>query len=276
MALPLILARTFKQAHEFARDRLGLSHGHYRVVTAPGTIKAVRNTTLYLIPGWEKRPDRFSMIGAMKYTRNEIVDTADWDKEPAEAPAPVHFVGDGGMLHALADASEAIGVDTPEDVTCDTCIKILNTDGLPTQIGTINGTPVIEHESTESAQAATVAAGTDFFDNLAGGGVPDEPIQFTATCVDCGLTPHAEDCLEAVLEPEGWEPPESLTAEQVLRLAAGESGAEVAPMSEQTPTVASEQAEALAAEKPKAKRRSRCKDCTQLHYKGEPCPDVEG
>lgn len=36
----------------------------------------------------------------------------------------------------------------------------------------------------------------------------------------------------AGLEPAGWEPPESLTAAQVLRLAAGESGADVAPMSE--------------------------------------------
>lgn len=45
--------------------------------------------------------------------------------------------------------------------------------------------------------------------------------------------------LEAVLEPVGWSPPQSLTAEQVLRLAAGETGADVAPMetrlSEATP-----------------------------------------
>lgn len=44
-----------------------------------------------------------------------------------------------------------------------------------------------------------------------------------------------ESEVDAMLEPEGWEPPPFLTAEQVLRLAAGESGAQVAPMSARTP-----------------------------------------
>lgn len=43
------------------------------------------------------------------------------------------------------------------------------------------------------------------------------------------VSPQEIEELEAQLEPEGWEPPESLDAEQVLRLAAGESGADVAP-----------------------------------------------
>lgn len=64
--------------------------------------------------------------------------------------------------------------------------------------------------------------------------------------------------LEATLEPEGWEPPETLDADQVLRLAAGETGAEVAPTPEP---------------KPANRRRSRCKDCGTLHFKGDPCPD---
>lgn len=69
--------------------------------------------------------------------------------------------------------------------------------------------------------------------------------------------PQWQKDLDAVLEPEGWEPPETLNAEQILRLAAGESGAEVAPMEGR--------------EEPKPTRRSRCKDCGALHFKGEPC-----
>lgn len=87
MPAPLILARTFKDAHTYAMDELGLKIGHYRVVNAPGTLKAVRNTTLHLVPGWDKRPDRFGMKAAMRYGRNEIVDVAALRaEEPAEQP----------------------------------------------------------------------------------------------------------------------------------------------------------------------------------------------
>lgn len=264
MAAPLILARTFRDAHAYAQGKLGLSIGHYRVVNSPGTLKAVRGTEIHLVEGWDKRPDRFSMKSAMRYCHNRIVDTT------AEAPRVIHFVSDGGMLHAVADVSDAVGVDTPEDVTCPTCTEILEREGLPKIEITVvpDDTPTPQHHldmiervaphlaepTVEEAEAATLEATAQVTQD-------DEPTE--------------EDWkaeLESMLEPEGWEPPASLTAEQVLRLAAGESGAEVAPMSERTPTVVAPEAEALAAEKPKARRRSRCKDCGNLHYKDEPCP----
>lgn len=76
MAAPLILARTFKDAHRYAQDVLGLRIGYYRVVNDSGTIKAVRGTEIHLVPGWDKRPDRFKMKGAMRYCRNRIIDVA--------------------------------------------------------------------------------------------------------------------------------------------------------------------------------------------------------
>lgn len=82
MAAPLILARTFKDAHAFARDVLGLSFGYYRVVNSPGTIKAVRNVDLYLVPGWDKRPDRFTMKSAIKWSRQNVIDVAAQAQEP--------------------------------------------------------------------------------------------------------------------------------------------------------------------------------------------------
>lgn len=132
MAAPLILGRTFKQAHAFARDVLGLSFGHYRVVNSPGTIKAVRNTKLYLLEDWDKRPDRFSMKTAMRYCRNEIIDTT------VEAP----IVDDRGEL-------------TERQLEVAYRYNRL--------IGTISSTPVVVHESQEAAKAASLAEATDFF-----------------------------------------------------------------------------------------------------------------
>ena len=81
---PLILARTFQEAHDFARGELGLGRGQYQVVTSPATINGRRNLDLYLAPGYENRFDRFAMRGALRYTRLNVI---DWAKQ-AEAPAP--------------------------------------------------------------------------------------------------------------------------------------------------------------------------------------------
>lgn len=187
MAAPLILARTFKDAHSYAQDVLGLSIGYYRVVNSPGTIKAVRGRELHLVPGWDKRPDRFSMRSAIRFCRNTVIDVA------AEPAAPADPRGDlterqlevAHRYNALLDTS--------------------NGDNMVAE-----GSPVT----------------TDFFDE-------PEVAEETATCVDCGLDEHAEDCPQAP-----------------------------APTPEPAP------------EKPKkARRRSRCKECGNLHYKEDPCPE---
>lgn len=162
MTAPYILARTFGEAHAFAQDELGVGRGYYRVVTSPSSIKGPRNADLYLVPGWEKRFDRFAMAGALKWTRLNKIDVAEWRAEQAE--------------------------------------------------------PTVEPDGLEPK-------GT----------------------TDSLLSPEEIAELEAILEPEGWEPPETLNAEQILRLAAGESGADVAP-----------------AEEPVKRRRRRCTDCGVL------------
>lgn len=80
-AAPYILARTLKEAHAFAQER-GFTRGRYRIVNSPGTLKSVRNADLFLVPGWEKRYDRFAMKGAIRYTRMNIIDVATLE-EPA-------------------------------------------------------------------------------------------------------------------------------------------------------------------------------------------------
>lgn len=76
---PYILARTFSEAHSFARDYLGLKHGEYRVVNTPSTLKSVRGADLILAPGWEGRFDRFAMKGALRWTRMDVIDAKDLD-----------------------------------------------------------------------------------------------------------------------------------------------------------------------------------------------------
>lgn len=83
------------------------------------------------------------------------------------------------------------------------------------------------------------------------------------------LAPEEIAELEQHLEPEGWEPPEVLNAEQILRLAAGESGADVAP----TPEPVEDD---IAQERPANKRRRKCADCSTLHFKDEPCARLDG
>lgn len=113
-AQPYILARTFQDAHMFARETLGLLHGQYRVCTSASTIKSIRNCDLILAPGWERRYDGFTMRSAIRWTRMNV---RDWEKEQAEAP--VEPTPDGlepaGYTPALdADEATAFFADAAE------------------------------------------------------------------------------------------------------------------------------------------------------------------
>ena len=87
---PYVLARTFQEAHGFARTELGLSHGQYRVITSAGTLKSIRGADLHLVPGWRRRFDGFTMKSALRWTRMNVI-----DHESDEAEAPVEPVPDG-------------------------------------------------------------------------------------------------------------------------------------------------------------------------------------
>lgn len=88
---PYILAHSLADAHAFAREELGLQKGHYRIVTSPSSISSVRNADLYLVPGWERRFDRFAMKSALRWTRLNKIDVAEMRAKAAEEqpPAPI-------------------------------------------------------------------------------------------------------------------------------------------------------------------------------------------
>lgn len=134
MAAPLILARTFADAHRFAREELGLSNGYYRVVNSAGTIKACRNVDIFLVEGWDKRPDRFTMKSALKWCRLNIRDVEAERKSAAEfdaamPPTPpdtsVHWVNDLAFVHAITDVEGIQSSTDKADVDCDICLAAI-------------------------------------------------------------------------------------------------------------------------------------------------------
>lgn len=82
---PKIVARNFHEAHAFARDVLKLSRGSYRVVTSPASLVGVSGE-VHLVPGWDKRADRWAMKQKLKYTRLTVIEHPI-DAEPAEEQA---------------------------------------------------------------------------------------------------------------------------------------------------------------------------------------------
>lgn len=122
---------------------------------------------------------------------------------------------------------------------------------------------------------AGLAAAIEALEMISASEQPDSPVDEEA------VTTTLED-LEAagVIEAEGWEPPPALSAEQILRLAAGESGADVAPTvssdDEQTGTTEPSEDPAPDEEPQQNRRRSRCKTCGNLHFRNEACPTEDG
>lgn len=100
---PFILAGSLKEAHSFAREELGLGRGGYRVITTSGTLKSIRGADLYLVPGWERRFDRFAIQGALRWTRMNVLDVADLRKEGKREETPDDLEPPGVQLSILAE-----------------------------------------------------------------------------------------------------------------------------------------------------------------------------
>jgi hypothetical protein len=104
VAAPLILARNLKDAHAFAREELGLTRGHYRVVTGPSSISSVRGADLYLVPGHDQRFDRFAMRGALRYTRLNKIVVEEW-RQGASVPDDLSPAGEQFMILTEEEAT---------------------------------------------------------------------------------------------------------------------------------------------------------------------------
>lgn len=143
MAAPYVLARTLKEAHDFGREELGLRVGHYRVVSSAGTIKSVRGADLYLVPGWERRFDVFSMRSAIRWTRMNVKDVAAGEPEPEPQPeAPNNLVlattwEDNQTLFEVPEGTpEVASVPAPEPETkrrrrrCKECGELVQPDDV--------------------------------------------------------------------------------------------------------------------------------------------------
>lgn len=103
MASPYILAKTMRDAHNFARE-IGLAKGHYYLVNSPSSISGRRGSDLYLVPGWERRHDRFAMRSALKYTRLNVIYVGE---EREDAPTPEVTITNQEAHDFLTDEPES-------------------------------------------------------------------------------------------------------------------------------------------------------------------------
>ena len=240
MAAPLILARTFKDAHAFAQNELGLSIGYYRVVNSAGTIKACRNVDIFLVEGWDKRPDRFTMKSALKWCRLNIRDVAEERKRAAEfdaamPPAPadplVHWVTPQfSMAHAVEDVAAVKSSPDKADVDCDVCLAAI--------------------ASLEERQVAGLEQG-----------MPTPLVAEMEPVAELPEPAEAEEVSNTLEAPIDEAEPEIVVAED---------NRPASPEAEPEPTP-----EPIEAKPAKRRRRSRCSECGNLHFKEEACPPSE-
>lgn len=199
-AAPYILARTFADAHAFARGDLGLLHGQYRVVTSAGTLKAVRGATLHLVPGWERRFDRFQMKAALRWTYMTVIDHSE---DPAEAPEPVlDGLNPPGVQTELTDGADPALVEQFE--------AFLNGGDHPHE------EPVSSNEDIQEMSSNEDTSNGDNMTSEGGPAVPEEPPaeapeapvedkRRRRRCKECGLLvdPDEVDAHAAEHLPDG-------------------------------------------------------------------------
>lgn len=177
-AAPFILARTLKDAHTFAQDVLGLTKGRYRVVTSASSIPKRRGLDLYLVPGYEKRYDRFSIMGALRYTKMNVIKAEDVAEAPVIESTEITdgLVPEGVQDSLLAEFEAFLGEEPTEPAS----LVELVTDGA--------------HETEESLQEAVVAEIADALETpeetaeVEQAEEPaDEPKRRRRRCTECGV-----------------------------------------------------------------------------------------
>ena len=106
-AAPKIVARNFHEAHTFAREVLKLSQGTYRVVANPAALFGYGE--VHLVPGWDKRPDRFAVRNKLRYTRLTVIDHAEEKpaEEQDESSNGDNMVSEGGPVFTIFSNPEA-------------------------------------------------------------------------------------------------------------------------------------------------------------------------
>lgn len=122
----LVLARNTREAHK-AASLLGLPRKSYRVVNSATAIRAVHRARLYLVEGWDRRPERFVMKAQMRlHRRLEVIcfdPAAEVSPEPKveiveheSMPDTAALMGDfNAFFEALDEAFENSEVDSVGD-----------------------------------------------------------------------------------------------------------------------------------------------------------------
>lgn len=219
-AAPKIVARNFHEAHTFAREVLKLSQGTYRVVANPAALFGYGE--VHLVPGWDKRPDRFAVRNKLRFTRLTVIDHSE---EPAEAQDSSsngdNMVSEGGPVFtifsnpeqwlketddSLRPADSAPLFEVPDSLLEEIADDVTkNVDALDRALGgpglAEDDKPAEEQESQEDVEPEpeSVDEDNDVKEDDSDNDVEDErPLngRRRRRCKDCGDLIHPDDVEE--------------------------------------------------------------------------------
>lgn len=215
---PFILAKTLREAHDYGREVLELPRGKYRVVTSPSIISSGRGCDLYLLPGWEKRHDRFAVKGALRYTRLNVIVV---DEVPDVAAFVVTAVPDTveppqshtDLVARVAPVEEAAEIlETPEvaEEVADDASAFVLAEAPPIEVP-VAAEPAIDRDTILQALSDDAAAVEEPSDDpapesaeVAPAAVEQEPEPAPAEKPKRVRRKKCPDCLELFL-PEVYE-----------------------------------------------------------------------
>jgi hypothetical protein len=211
----LVFAESIHEANQYAK-RAKLPRGSYRAVGHAGSIRGIQSADVHVLPGFEKRRDRHAIRAAVRHGRDIRYLNVEM---PDALEVPPVDQGDGmGEQLTIDDAPDlmpaAVGIAFVAN-------QFSETDKL------------LADQAAYAASHAVVTPAK--IERVVPEGKPD-------------WLQKLED--EGKIEPEGWEPPETLSANDILQLAAGAAGQDVAP----TPTSDEDEIKAAAIKKPRKKK----------------------
>jgi hypothetical protein len=143
----LVLARNTHQGAKYAQ-RAKLPRGRYRVVTSAASIRGLRRAECHIVlPGFDSRPDRHSILSELKWARCEFFTVELPDRETA----PPVDQGDGmGEQLTIEDAMDSAHLLEQHSDALQTFENAAHNDDVTTIVAA-----AIEHnvEMTEALEA---------------------------------------------------------------------------------------------------------------------------
>lgn len=218
---PKIVARNFHEAHAFARDVLKLSRGSYRVVTSPASLVGVSGE-IHLVPGWDKRADRWAMKQKLKYTRLEVTEHPI-NAEPAEEQEPTNgdnMISEGSPVFTIFSDAEAWLKETEHSLRpADSGPLFVVPEDLLQEIAESDDKPAEEQEVDEDVEPEPAPTDADEGVKEQEPEEDERPLngRRRRRCKECGELIHPDDVEEHAAAEEAKKAALEKKAQENLR-----------------------------------------------------------